>query len=122
MRADNVKRFRKLKGLSMDKVRELTGLSKSTISDSENPEGNPTENTLQKLAEVYGVEVDDFYKDFSTNESDKTLEKEFPEGVYVLRRASKELTEEAKQQMISIMKTFLKKEDEEDEYDENLNK
>lgn len=63
MRADNIRSFRNAKGLSMEQVREITGLSKSTISDSENPNGNPTEKTLEKLAEVYGVKIGDFYKE-----------------------------------------------------------
>lgn len=63
MRADNIRKFRNAKGLSMEQVREMTGLSKSTISDSENPNGNPTEKTLEKLAEVYGVRIDDFYRE-----------------------------------------------------------
>lgn len=109
MRAENIRKFRNAKGLSMEQVRELTGLSKSTISDSENPNGNPTERTLEKLAEVYGVDVNDFYKndsDGATSDNMKInseLEEEFPEGVYVLRRASKELSPEAKEQMLKIM-------------------
>lgn len=63
MRSDNIRTFRNVKGLSMDQVREMTGLSKSTISDSENPTGNPTEKTLEKLALVYGVDVKDFYRE-----------------------------------------------------------
>lgn len=70
MRAENIRGFRNIKGLSMDQVREMTGLSKSTISDSENPNGNPTEKTLEKLAEVYGVNVTDFYKDESLIDKD----------------------------------------------------
>jgi transcriptional regulator with XRE-family HTH domain len=63
LRADNIKKYRNAKSLSMEQVRKMTGLSKSTISDSENSNGNPTEKTLEKLAEVYNVKVDDFYKD-----------------------------------------------------------
>lgn len=85
----------------MDKVRELTGLSKSTISDSENPEGNPTENTLQKLAKVYGVEVDDFYKDYS--EEDISNKKEDPD-IQLIQRAHKKMDSKQREKMMDLLK------------------
>lgn len=57
----NVKRIRKSRKLSIDNIRELTGLSKSTISDLENGKTNPTNETLNKLAEALEVEITDFY-------------------------------------------------------------
>lgn len=73
MRSDNIKRLRNSKELSMEQVRKMTGLSKSTISDSENPNGNPTEKTLKKLAEIYGVQLSDFYKDNLDNDTVKAI-------------------------------------------------
>ena len=115
MRGDNIRKIRESKGWSMDYVRELTGLSKSTISDSENVNGNPTEKTLEKLAKVYGVDIKEFYKDADSESDLGELEQSFPEGVYVLRRANKKLTPEAREQMLKIMKTFFDEEDDEDE-------
>jgi transcriptional regulator with XRE-family HTH domain len=42
-------------------IRELTGLSKSTISDLENDKSSPTAETLQKIAAALGVKVDEFF-------------------------------------------------------------
>lgn len=54
----NVRRIRKSKGYSILKIREITGLSKSTISEIENDKSSPTIATLEKLAEALGVSLD----------------------------------------------------------------
>lgn len=63
----NARKFRKEKGLSIMKVREITGLSKSTISEIENDLTSPKTETLQKLAEAYERPVSDFFDDVSSN-------------------------------------------------------
>lgn len=59
---ENIRMARKNKGYSIMKVRELTGLSKSTISDLENDNSSPTAETLQKIASALGVPVEEFFK------------------------------------------------------------
>lgn len=54
----NVRRIRKIKGYSILKIREITGLSKSTISEIENDKSSPTIATLEKLAEALNVSLD----------------------------------------------------------------
>lgn len=109
----NVKKIRKEKGLSILDLKNLTGLSKSTISDLENDKSSPTIETLQKIAKALNVDIKEFFKNESEKQSntEDDLEDVFPEGVYVLRRASKELSPEAKKQMIKIMKAFLEEDD-----------
>lgn len=58
-----IRELRKAKGYSMMKIRELTGLSKSTISEIENDKSSPTAETLQKIANALEVTVDVFFKD-----------------------------------------------------------
>lgn len=58
-----IREIRKSKKLSIMDVRELTGLSKSTISEIENNNSNPTTDTLQKLANALKVPVSDFFID-----------------------------------------------------------
>jgi len=106
---ERIRKIRKIKGLSILDIKEKTGLSKSTISDLENGKSSPTTETLQKIADALEVDIREFFSDtdnVTSNDLDDLL-LEFPEGVYVLRRASKELSPEAKKQMIKIMKAFL---------------
>ncbi len=63
-----VKKFRKLKSLTILNVRELTGLSKSTISEIENDNTSPTATTLNKLAKALQVPVEEFFKEEKTKE------------------------------------------------------
>lgn len=105
----NVRKIRKEKGISILDLSKKTNLSKSTISDLETGKSSPTIDTLMKIADALGVDVQDFFRESCKKASEivEDLEEEFPEGVYVLRRASKELSPEAKQQMLKIMKAFL---------------
>lgn len=58
---ENIRKLRKDKGYSIMKVRELTGLSKSTISDIENDKSSPTSETMAKLATALGCTVSNFF-------------------------------------------------------------
>jgi transcriptional regulator with XRE-family HTH domain len=59
----NIRKIRKSKDFSIMKIKEMTGLSKSTISDLENDKSSPTADTLQKLASALDVSVDEFFKE-----------------------------------------------------------
>ena len=56
-----IRKIRKDKGYSIMKVRELTGLSKSTISDIENDKSSPTSETMRKLADAFGCHISYFF-------------------------------------------------------------
>lgn len=58
---ENIRNIRKNKGYSIMKIRELTGLSKSTVSDLENDKSSPTSETLQKIASALEVPVSSFF-------------------------------------------------------------
>lgn len=58
----NVRKTRQEKGLSILQVREITGLSKSTISEIENDKSSPTVETLKKIADALNTNVEDFFK------------------------------------------------------------
>jgi transcriptional regulator with XRE-family HTH domain len=53
--AINVRRIRQARGLSQSEVARLAGVAKSTLSQLEVGQGNPTIETLFALAKVYGV-------------------------------------------------------------------
>lgn len=48
-------------GLTISDLHELSGVSKSRISDIENNKANPTQDTLEKLANAMDCKVSDFY-------------------------------------------------------------
>ena len=66
-----IRDIRKSKGYSIMKIKELTGLSKSTISEIENDKSNPTTATLEKIANVLGVPVTDFFEEKAETEKEK---------------------------------------------------
>jgi transcriptional regulator with XRE-family HTH domain len=59
----NIKQYRQDKGLSQDKLSKLADLSLNTVVKielDENP--NPTIETIQRIAKVLGVSVDNLLK------------------------------------------------------------
>ena len=52
---DNVCRIRKEKGLTQEKLSELSGLSQQYISDLERGKRNPTIVTIYEVAQALGV-------------------------------------------------------------------
>jgi len=61
--ADNLKKLRAKKGLSLEKIARLADLSLNTIVKVENGVNkNPTIETLTKIAKALGVGVDDLIK------------------------------------------------------------
>jgi len=59
---ENIRILRNKKGYSILKVKELTGLSKSTISELETDKTSPTVETLQKIARALQLEVEELFK------------------------------------------------------------
>ena len=56
-----IKRIRKEKGISQEKLAEKSGVSRPTISNLENnPDAVTTTDTLQKIALALDVKVSDF--------------------------------------------------------------
>lgn len=57
----DIKRIRKEKGISQEKLAEKSGVSRPTISNLENnPDAVTTTDTLQKIALALDVKVSDF--------------------------------------------------------------
>ena len=60
MLAERIKKFRKQKGWSQQKLAEKTGLSFNAITKIEQGRAeHPTLKTLIKLADVFGVSIDE---------------------------------------------------------------
>ena len=59
----NIKRLRKVKGISQDKLSKLADLSLQTVVKIELDEKpNPTIETVQKIAKAFDVSIDDLMK------------------------------------------------------------
>ena len=103
-----LKNLRMERGLYQKHISDLLGIGISTISAYERNDKKPKQESLIKLADYYGVTVDYLLGQDKTIDN---LEEEFPEGIQVLRRASKELTLKAKAKMIKLMKAFLEEDE-----------
>ena len=63
MIAQNIKKFRKRKGISQDKLSKLAGATYNTIIKIESgATKNPRVETLRLIAKALGVSVDDLLK------------------------------------------------------------
>jgi transcriptional regulator with XRE-family HTH domain len=59
----NIKRYRKAKGLSQDKLSKLADISQATLIKIESGGiKSPSIFTIQKIAKVFGVNVDNLLK------------------------------------------------------------
>jgi transcriptional regulator with XRE-family HTH domain len=55
----NIKRFRKLRGLTQERLAEKANISRSYLADVERDRYNPSVDTLKAIAEALDVSVDD---------------------------------------------------------------
>ncbi len=63
MISENIKKIRKKKGLSQDKLSKLSDVTLTTLTKIESGiNNNPTIKTLQKIANALQVKVDDLIK------------------------------------------------------------
>jgi transcriptional regulator with XRE-family HTH domain len=61
--AENLKRFRKAKGLTQEKLARLADLTNNTIIKIETGKNqNPTLDTLKSISKALGVSVDELIK------------------------------------------------------------
>ncbi|MBS4207244.1 XRE family transcriptional regulator [Bacillus sp. FJAT-50079] len=61
--ANNLAKLRKKRGLSLDSMSELTGVSKAMLAQIENGKSNPTVTTLWKIANGLQVSFSGFLKE-----------------------------------------------------------
>jgi transcriptional regulator with XRE-family HTH domain len=71
--ATNIKRFRLSKGLSLDKLAKLTGLTKGYVSKIEHSEKAPPFSTLLKIAKALGIDMNLLIADDTESPEDMRL-------------------------------------------------
>ena len=69
--ANNLAKIRKSRGLSLDNVSELTGVSKAMLAQIENGKSNPTVTTLWKIANGLQVSFSGFLKENDKHQIEK---------------------------------------------------
>lgn len=69
---DILKNRRNELGLSLAKLRDLTGLSKSTLSDIENGKSNPKIATLEKICDALNIEIKDVLENEQIQKNENT--------------------------------------------------
>jgi transcriptional regulator with XRE-family HTH domain len=99
---ENIRNIRKNKGYSIMKIRELTGLSKSTISEIENDKSSPTSDTLEKIANALGVNISDFFDNNPIEDKLDILE----EDMKILFSKAKKLSKEDRLKVLKMMEIF----------------
>lgn len=63
MISENIKKIRKKKGISQDKLSKLADVTLTTLTKIESgANANPTVKTMQKISKALGVGVDDLLK------------------------------------------------------------
>ena len=63
MLAENIKKFRKQRGISQEEFAIKAGVTYSTLIKLESGSNNPPVKTLQQIAQALGVTLDDLVKE-----------------------------------------------------------
>ena len=63
---ENLKKYRKSKSLSQEKIAEMLGVSRQAVTKWENGQSMPSSDNLIKLAEIYHVSLDELLGKTST--------------------------------------------------------
>lgn len=106
-----IKYLREEKGLSQKELANYLNISNSTLSQYESGVRVPSDEIKIKLAKYFNVTTDYLLGNSNVKNTslkkDDNLEEEFPEGLKMLRRANKELTEEGKKKMLEMAQLFI---------------
>ena len=111
MLGDNIRKFRKEKGLTLNNLAKMCNMAPSYLSDLENNKSiNPSNEKLNKLSEILGVKIEDFYKE----EPDEIDELET--DMKLLYSKIKDLSPNDRKKILEIIKKF----EEENDWAANL--
>lgn len=104
-----IKEERKSLGINQDELAKKIGVGKTTISNYEVGIRSPKKPQLLKLAEVFGISVDDFFPNIETKHSStKTIldnifnKLEKPRQEIVINTAQEQLDEQNKENLVQL--------------------
>ena len=99
---EKLRELRKQRGLTLDKLAELAGLSKSYLWELENRESQrPSAEKLTALADALGVAAAYFLEEYVRAPEERPLDEAFFRGY-------QKLEPDAKEQLRKILNTFKK--------------
>lgn len=109
--ANRFKELRKLNKLSQNEIAEKYNIDRTTVGKWESNISTPNVEIIKDLAKYFNVTTDYLLGNSNVKNTsvkkDDNLEEEFPEGLKMLRRANKELTEEGKKKMLEMAQLFI---------------
>lgn len=100
-----IKKLRVERGITRKDMSQKLGINEKTLGNWEIERRTPKVETVKVLAEYFGVSIDYLTTGKNNNASD--LEKDFPEGIRMLRRANNELDEEDKERLLRYVEFML---------------
>lgn len=116
-----LRNIRESHDMSREVLAQKLGITYWAISKYETGERSPDQETIAKIADIFGVSVDTLLGRISTqNKSDNAIDDitlNWPEGAKVLRRAHNELTPEQRRKMLKLIEAYINEEDDEDNED-----
>ena len=115
MNGNKIKEIREAKGIGLNETARRAGISGSYLSNIErNIKGNPSMETLQRIADALGVSVADFFDNDNSENKDEDenlpdLEDEDTAEMKILfdKAVDKKLPPADKRRLMAIIKVFL---------------
>lgn len=98
---NRIAELRKQKDISQSKLGEIIGVAQNTICNWEMERRQPDNDSLIKMADLFGVTID--YILGRDNE-------DMPDEMVILNRAAKKMTPEQRQKLLNVAKTIFKEE------------
>jgi transcriptional regulator with XRE-family HTH domain len=92
---ERIRHFRELKGISTNKLANLSGISQSYLRDVELEKKNPTIEIIYQLCEALGISLKEFFDD----ETSGLLDEPLIHRIYQLSR-------EQRKQLLSFLNTI----------------
>ena len=106
MLAEQIKRLRKQKKISQKELGLHFNVIKQTVSSWETGYSNPPPNTIEKLADFFGVSIGEIY---GKTAPVIPIEEEWPDVIQVLRESGTLATPEERRKCAKILQSFLEK-------------
>lgn len=108
--SNRLRELRQTKNLSQNEIAEKYNIDRTTVGKWESNISTPNVEIIKDLAKYFNVTTDYLLGNSNIKQQtkkDDNLEEEFPEGLKMLRRANKELTEEGKKKMLEMAQLFI---------------
>ena len=104
MLSEQIQRLRKQKKISQRELGLMFNVIKQSVSSCETGKSKPPHDTLEAMADFFGVTVNELY---GKSEPKSFLEVEWPDLVEVLQTSGKRATPEERKKIAAIIRASL---------------